>query len=130
MTDYRKYYAEYYRITWDAKEFEVHHIDRNRENNFIDNLILLPKDLHKRLHKVYNDIDRMKAYCQSTNRDVIGLREQENINYHGHSLSINYLEEFIAVLEECHNWGALKGVNYCHPWGDSIGIITLNTRFI
>ena len=30
--------------------YEVHHIDRNRDNNAPDNLIAMPKDEHRRLH--------------------------------------------------------------------------------
>jgi hypothetical protein len=32
------------------KGFEIHHIDKNRENNRSDNLIILHKKDHKRLH--------------------------------------------------------------------------------
>ena len=47
MTQYRKFYADFYGITWDTKEMEVHHVDFNHENNDIRNLILLPKEIHR-----------------------------------------------------------------------------------
>ena len=49
--DYRKKYKTYFKIQI-GKEYDIHHIDFNHENNDIDNLLLLPKDLHQRLHKV------------------------------------------------------------------------------
>lgn len=56
MKDYRKIYADYFGIKWDRSMFEVHHLDRNRENNDINNLVLLPKKLHKEYHKIISII--------------------------------------------------------------------------
>lgn len=47
--DYRKYYAEYYGIEI-PDGFDIHHIDGDRENNNIDNLIMLPSKLHHKYH--------------------------------------------------------------------------------
>lgn len=47
--NYRKYYKDYYGIDF-GKEFDIYHIDINRENNEINNLILLPKRLHLKYH--------------------------------------------------------------------------------
>ena len=47
---YRKFYAAYFGISI-PREYDIHHIDFNRENNEISNLILLPRALHQRLHK-------------------------------------------------------------------------------
>lgn len=41
-------------ITWDSKQYVVHHINHNREDNRIHNLILLPKKLHSRYHTLLN----------------------------------------------------------------------------
>lgn len=49
----KKIYADYFKIQ--VKEgYHIHHIDFNPENNDIENLLLLPDDLHRRLHKVKN----------------------------------------------------------------------------
>lgn len=53
IMDYRELYEKHYGITIPLG-YEIHHIDFNRENNNIENLLLLPKDLHKKLHKVRN----------------------------------------------------------------------------
>lgn len=50
-TDYKKLYKMYFPIDWDTKKYEIHHIDGNRKNNEIKNLVLLPKRLHNELHK-------------------------------------------------------------------------------
>ena len=50
----RKIYADYFKIQ--VKDgYHIHHIDFNPENNDIENLLLLPKKLHQRLHKVKNE---------------------------------------------------------------------------
>lgn len=51
--DYRKYYKEYYGISF-GHPLDVHHIDCNRENNNIDNLLLIPSKSHQALHKIDN----------------------------------------------------------------------------
>ncbi len=39
------------------KGYDVHHIDKNRKNNVLENLIILPTGVHKHLHRniKYND---------------------------------------------------------------------------
>lgn len=47
--DYRQYYKDYYGIDFD-KSMVVHHIDFDRTNNNIDNLLLMPRELHSKYH--------------------------------------------------------------------------------
>lgn len=54
--NYRKYYIESLRINLD-KSFEVHHIDRDRSNNSLMNLVAIPKEFHIKVHKVLNRYD-------------------------------------------------------------------------
>ena len=49
----KKIYADYFKIQV-KKGYHIHHIDFNPENNDIENLLLLPDDLHRRLHEVKN----------------------------------------------------------------------------
>lgn len=51
--DYRRLYENHYGITI-PPEYDIHHIDFNMDNNNIENLLLLPKDLHRKLHWVRN----------------------------------------------------------------------------
>lgn len=51
--NYRKKYKDYFKIHF-GSEYDIHHIDFNHENNDIDNLLLLPKKLHRKLHDAKN----------------------------------------------------------------------------
>lgn len=79
MKDYRKIYADYYGIKWDSKLFEIHHIDRNRENNDVHNLVLLPKKLHKEYHRIIsiiqNDFENGADIFNVTNFDIFHANE-------------------------------------------------------
>lgn len=56
VANYRKIYKDHYGIEF-SKEYAVHHIDGDRENNDINNLILLPSKLHSKYHFYKNIID-------------------------------------------------------------------------
>jgi len=47
--DYRQYYKDYYGIEFD-ENMVIHHIDFDRSNNNIDNLLMMPKELHAKYH--------------------------------------------------------------------------------
>lgn len=47
--DYRQYYRDYYGIDF-GPDMVVHHIDFDRSNNNIDNLLLMPSELHSKYH--------------------------------------------------------------------------------
>ena len=49
--DYRKLYKKFYAIDFDLC-YEIHHINLDHHDNRIENLLLLPKDLHRRLHQI------------------------------------------------------------------------------
>lgn len=57
--NYRELYKDYYGIDFD-NYFDVHHIDRNRENNDINNLLLLPSKLHSQFHFNLNVLEQYK----------------------------------------------------------------------
>lgn len=116
MTDYLKFYSRYYGITWDRQEFEVHHIDGNRKNNDIDNLILIPKDLHQRLHQSgWFELGRYEAQVLKC-----GMSDQ----------NIDDLKARLDAIDECRQWAALRVVGYKWPSGDPIGEITEDTRIL
>lgn len=54
--NYKKLYRDFYKVNWDSKLFQIHHIDRDRENNDAKNLLLLPKKLHQEYHKCVSTI--------------------------------------------------------------------------
>ena len=47
--DYRQLYKDYYGIDF-GDDMVVHHIDFDRSNNNIGNLLLMPKELHAKYH--------------------------------------------------------------------------------
>lgn len=49
IMNYRKLYESHYGISIPS-DFHIHHMDRNRKNNAISNLLLLPGDIHSKLH--------------------------------------------------------------------------------
>lgn len=56
-------------LRWDLKRYEVHHIDGNHKHNEIENLVLLPMSLHKKLH-MYHRMVTSEEYlnnCYSIN---------------------------------------------------------------
>lgn len=100
--DYRQYYKDYYGIGFDGREFGVHHIDLDRENNDIKNLILLPKDLHKRYHDLL-------PYVQSL-IDNKSLKTIIDIN-NGQTLYYDEMKEFCEVMIEINSWKCKKVMN-------------------
>lgn len=48
--NYRKFYEDAFGIKI-PKDYDVHHLDFNRHNNDLCNLLLIPKTLHAALHK-------------------------------------------------------------------------------
>ena len=51
---YRELYSkELNGLRWDENKYEVHHIDGDHTHNVIENLVLLPKELHKAIHGCY-----------------------------------------------------------------------------
>lgn len=55
--DYKKIYSENMNgLKWDFNQYDIHHIDLDRSNNDFDNLVLVPKRLHRKFHFFYNSI--------------------------------------------------------------------------
>lgn len=122
MTDYKKVYAERFGISWD-NDLEIHHIDRNRENNEISNLILLPRELHSELHKWLNEI---RNYEGASGKDVLTLMQEQVLNI-GNTFVADSIEGLANVLSKCMRWGFLKSVGYRKCDGSNIGHITKDT---
>ena len=120
MIDYKKLYAQTYGITWDVG-MEIHHIDRNRQNNDISNLILLPGHLHHELHICLNEAVVMIEPV--TAGDIFERMMARVFNY-GNSYDQEALFRLLLVLSECKRWGFLKSESYKYPDGSPIGHIT------
>ena len=90
--DYRKRYKEHYKIDFDSR-FDIHHLDGNHYNNKIENLLLLPADLHKKYHYGLYDIGNIFKFSKITGD---GLTYQKDF--------IIKLKEFYETLKQCNNW--------------------------
>lgn len=92
LKDYRKKYKLYYGIEFD-RDYAVHHIDGNRENNNIANLVLLPSKLHSKYHFQKQIIEGQPL---PTSISGNGL--------HNQSYYFSCLEAFVETLKECNKW--------------------------
>lgn len=92
MENYRKIYEKKCNIKI-PKNYEIHHVDFNRENNNIRNLVMLPKEIHQEYHKAYEELNSF--YIQ---KEIISIIDKGNgIN----EIYKNKYEKFIRIWEEC-----------------------------
>ena len=88
--DYRKLYEQHHNLEI-PKEFDVHHIDWNHDNNDIDNLIAIPKEIHKLVHSNLGYVNRGEF-------EVLLKKYDEIINsktYKGKTLTTKYLKALL-----------------------------------
>ena len=92
--NYRKIYSDYFGIKI-GSEYAIHHIDGNRSNNKIYNLLLLPKRLHSQYHFYKSIID---SWNKSTDLNDI----------YGNTYLLNAFEKFSKVCYECFKYYRIK----------------------
>ena len=106
-TDYKNVYAKHYNIKI-PKGFEIHHIDFNRKNNNIDNLLLLPKYLHRDYH---NTIQRINACCVMNIKKGIGTLDllvgSPSCMYYSETYNKEF-ENLMHILCLCDGWYKYK----------------------
>ncbi len=102
--NYRKYYKEYYGIEFDGS-YAIHHIDFDRSNNDINNLLLLPGKLHSRYHFLLNGFDFGKEQKKGT----VSL-DFEIVSECGHipMFGINMMKNLCETMEEIDKWVIIK----------------------
>lgn len=96
LKDYREKYKRYYNIDF-GSEYVVHHIDENRQNNDISNLLLLPRELHSKYH-TYKTQYMMIPYDPDLSTSASMARRLYKTTYN----------DFEKVLEEAEKWVDLK----------------------
>ena len=74
--NYRKHYIDSLGINLN-KHYEIHHIDRDRSNNDLSNLVAIPKDIHAKIHKIFNRYD--KAIESINELGYFYAKEKDNI---------------------------------------------------
>lgn len=94
--NYRKYYEDKCNIKI-PKDFEIHHIDGNRNNNNIKNLVMLPKELHQEYHYI---VEKLKnQFCIEYNITSI-LDNGNGIN----EVSHYYYQKFYEIISKCNKY--------------------------
>lgn len=108
--DYRKLYEENYGITIPSS-YDIHHIDLNHDNNSLDNLLMIPHELHMRLHKCLQSglrsfaVESMSfAYCGSPSHCVYQAEA---------------LRDYADVYSALFYWSAKKEFEDKYPIGYS-----------
>lgn len=104
--NYRQYYKEYYNIDFD-KTFAIHHIDGNRDNNDISNLLLLPSDIHDRFHISINSLLPMNNILKFIDPSLKYL-----ISTAGQGYCIDMTKIYIDSLYEISKWIGYKELSY------------------
>lgn len=96
MQNYKKIYTS---ITKKPipKGFDIHHIDMNRNNNSIENLVMLPKELHRQYHQLILNIPNTILFNTTI----------QSLLYGGNAYNDFLLSNLIAfndVKKECDKW--------------------------
>ena len=85
-------------VTWDSKEFVVHHINHDRGDNRESNLLILPRKMHQKYHMTLN---HAKRFC-------------ENIaQYDIHHVSISDIDTIKKIIEIKVDMGKLYYQQQC-----------------
>lgn len=70
--NYRKYYRSMIGMNI-AVDFEIHHIDCDRDNNHISNLVSIPRELHKKYHNYKNKVENLLSEINTTRSDIYDI---------------------------------------------------------
>ena len=101
--NYRKYYKDYYGIDFDSS-YVIHHIDFDRSNNDINNLILLPSKLHSRYHFLLTGFNSDKNNKGIASLDFKIVSECGSIPMFG----INMMKNLCETMVEIDKWVRIK----------------------
>lgn len=92
---YRNKYRQHYGIEF-GKEYVIHHIDGDRSNNDISNLLLLPLSLHSKYHEYKQE------FIMNSNGEIeLGLTYGQAML---RRMDLLYLENLLSVLKEIDIW--------------------------
>ena len=103
LKNYREKYKRYYGIDF-GEDYVVHHIDLDRTNNDISNLVLLPKELHAKYHLILTAI--------TDGKKPDGIVDLRLSNYLITDRNPKILALLPETIEECSKWIKWKQHNY------------------
>ena len=91
---YRKYYCKYHGLDLSA-DYHVHHLDHNRENNHISNLVHLPLSLHARYHAAHvKYLTAIENLARVINPTIVSML----------ATNINDINSFMTVFNEVRDY--------------------------
>lgn len=102
LKDYREKFKRYYRLEF-SKDYHIHHIDLNHSNNDIDNLMIVPKELHEVYHECLVNVQMLTEEKGTSRLFEFDVKPIGNIsNYQ--NFAFKNLLKFMKVLEEMNIW--------------------------
>lgn len=113
--DYRKLYKDHFGIEFPST-MEVHHINGCREDNTIENLLLLPKELHNKIHYCNGVMEGIDRNVREVARRAYTL----GCKYGGQSYDLIAIAEFTVTMRECTAWGLFKHLGYRKQSGEPL----------
>lgn len=99
--DYRQLYKYYYGIEF-GRDMVVHHIDFDRSNNSIGNLLLLPNEVHARYHMAYSrlfGLDRSVNLSEELRPVSMNNLIYYSYNLHGMEKALGDLMPWVRMKE-------------------------------
>lgn len=105
--NYRKLYKKHFCIDF-SNDYVVHHMDFDRANNDISNLLLLPKELHASYHMILNVISGYNPIC-GCEKGLINIALSNTVIT---DYGFNMLEKLPDVIRDCHKWIYWKREKY------------------
>ena len=100
LKNYRLKYKRYYGIDFN-NDYEIHHIDLNHDNNDIENLLLLPKNLHRQYHFYINSL---APYINNGNIHLdISINRFTGVTY-----MQDMVQGLLETASECQKWVCYK----------------------
>lgn len=98
--DIRKLYKKHYGMDF-GSSYDIHHIDLNKNNNDISNLLLLPQELHRRFHWYYMQIVALDTHRRAF-PETLGESQQLKKcgeNFRGFGETLCQMAEWAAKKE-------------------------------
>lgn len=111
--NYRKIYKDYYKASFE-KELEIHHIDEDKNNNAIDNLILLPSNIHNLYHQyakfafIFHDVGFKNVFFNMSINMQIDMRELSELYFTISSWTGLKNEWDMAILHGMQRWNCAR----------------------
>lgn len=89
--------------------FEIHHIDSDRENNSISNLVLLPRKLHREYHKRKNAVLRISELSKHFDGSICDTKLFNNCGSDVDPYNtVEIYKSFYEIKQICCDWVYLR----------------------